>query len=352
MNAALSRFHRQLILPGFSEAAQTRLGQSHALVVGCGALGCASVDLLVRAGVGRVTIVDRDTVEETNLQRQCLYTDEDARRGVPKAEAAARRVRAINPACEVRGWVDDFRAENAREYARGATIMIDGLDNFETRYLLNDLAIDTGTPYIYCAAVGYEGMTFPIVQGEGPCLRCVFPTPPAAGSAPTCDRAGIFGPAIAVAAGYAMAVAIRRMAGIPTRGDSDLVSFDLMAPRMTRVRLGDSARCPGCSACVDRQFEFLDGSRSTRTTALCGRNAVQVLPACMGRIDLAGLRERLVAHGEFSVESGRLRGELLREATPEGGRVELTVFEDGRAIIRGSVESALALRIYAKYVGL
>lgn len=345
------RFHRQIILPGFSLEAQQRLQDSHALVVGCGALGCASVDALARAGVGRLTIIDRDTVEPTNLQRQSLFTDDDARRGVPKAEAAARRVRAIDPNIAVRGWVDDFRSDNALSYSEGVNIIIDGLDNFETRYLLNDLALMREIPYVYCGAVGYEGMTFPILPGVGPCLRCLFPDPPSAGVAPTCDRAGVFGPAVAIAAGFAVSRALRILAGIAQPHDHDLVSFDLARGALRTTTLDESSRVNDCVACVQRNFEFLNGSRSSRTTTLCGRNAVQVLPATGGRVDLGELAARLAPHGAFSVESGRLRGELRGERTADGGCFELTVFEDGRAIVRGSPEVSDARRIYSKYVG-
>lgn len=346
------RFHRQVILPGFSIEAQKRLANSHALVVGCGALGCASVDLLARAGVGRLTIIDRDTVEPTNLQRQSLFTDDDARRGVPKAEAAAQRVRAIDPSISVRGWIDDFRWENAASYADGASIIIDGLDNFETRYLLNDLSIRQSIPYVYCGAVGFEGMTFPILPGSGPCLRCLFPEPPSAGVAPTCDRAGVFGPAVAVAAGFAVGTALRHLAGIIEEHDCDLVSFDLASGRLRRTKLGPSARAKECVACVQGRMEFLDGVRASQTTILCGRNAVQVLPASSGSIDLNGLAQRLSPHGSFTVESGRLRGELRAERTATGDFYELTVFADGRAIVRGSPEPSDARRIYTQYIGL
>ncbi|MSR69715.1 MAG: thiazole biosynthesis adenylyltransferase ThiF [Phycisphaerales bacterium] len=346
------RFHRQIILPGFSTEAQQRLRNSHALVVGCGALGCASVDALVRAGVGRLTIVDRDTVEPTNLQRQSLFTDDDARAGVPKAEAAARRARAIDPNVAVRGWVDDFRSDNALSYSEGANIIIDGLDNFETRYLLNDLAITREIPYVYCGAVGYEGMTFAILPGVGPCLRCLFPEPPSAGSAPTCDRAGVFGPAVAVAAGFAMSRALRILAGVSQAHDRDLISFDLAHGAVRSTALDASARIIDCVACAQRKFEYLDGSRASQTTTLCGRNAVQVLPASAASVDLFALAARLVRHGAFTVGMGRLRGELPGERTHDGGCFELTVFEDGRAIVRGSTEASDARRIYSKYVGL
>ncbi len=346
------RFHRQIILPGFSQQAQQRLRDSHALVVGCGALGCASVDALVRAGVGRLTIVDRDTVEPTNLQRQSLFTDDDARRGVPKAQAAARRVRAIDPTTVVRGWVDDFRSDNAISYSEGANIIIDGLDNFETRYLLNDLALTREIPYVYCGAVGFEGMTFSILPSDGPCLRCLFPEPPAVGVAPTCDRAGVFGPAVAVAAGFAMSRAIGILAGVTHTHDRDLISFDLARGAMRTTALNAAARVSDCVACVQRKFEFLDGSRASQTTTLCGRNAVQVRPASPGTVDLNELATRLAVHGTFTVESGRLRGELRGEPTRVGGCYELTLFEDGRAIVRGSTEPSDARRIYTKYVGL
>ncbi len=346
------RFHRQIILPGFSIEAQQRLQNSHALVVGCGALGCASVDALARAGVGRLTIIDRDTVELTNLQRQSLFTEDDARRGVAKAEAAARRVRAIDKNIEVRGWVDDFRSDNALLYSEGAHILIDGLDNFESRYLLNDLALTRDVPYIYCGAVGYEGMTFAVRPGVGPCLRCLFPEPPAAGVAPTCDRAGVFGPAVAIAAGFAASRALRFLTGTAQAHDSDLISFDLAQGTLRTTTLDGSARVSNCPACGERNFEFLNGSRASQTTVLCGRNAVQILPATSATVDLGELAARLAPHGEFTVESGRLRGELRGERTHDGGCYELTLFTDGRAIVRGSTEVSDARRVYSKYVGL
>jgi adenylyltransferase/sulfurtransferase len=340
-----------MILPGFSEEAQARLRRSHAVVVGCGALGCASIDLLVRAGVGRLTLIDRDEVEESNLQRQSLFTDEDARRSAPKAEAAARRVRAIDPSCEVRGWVDDFRAENARIYAEGASVLIDGLDNFEGRYLLNDVALELKLPYIYCAAVGYEGISFPVIPSEGPCLRCIFPEPPPVGSAPTCDRAGIFGPAIAIAAGRAMATAIRLLAGVRCMEDRALVRFDLASGRESRIALDSATRSRECPACGRGLREFLSGGRAARTATLCGRNAVQVLPDRLGAIDLADLAARLAPHGAFTIDAGRLRGELAAEPTVDGQCFELTIFDDGRTIVRGSPDPADALRIYSRYIG-
>ncbi len=345
------RFHRQIILPRFSRAAQQRLRDSHALVVGCGALGCASVDALVRAGVGRLTIVDRDVVESTNLQRQSLFTDLDAKQGVPKADAAARRVREIDPLMQVRGWVDDFRSENAISYSEGVDILIDGLDNFESRYLLNDLAIKRGIPYVYCGAVGFEGMTFAIVPEQGPCLRCLFPEPPPAGVAPTCDRAGVFGPAVSIAAGFAMSRALRILAGVEQPHDFDLVAFDLTRGSIRTTPLGSGARDAECVACANKQFEFLDGTRAARAVTLCGRNAVQILPARSGCVDVEAMGLRLAPHGSFAVQSGRLHGVLAGERTHDGGCFEITLFADGRAIVRGSSDPSDAQRIYTKYVG-
>jgi adenylyltransferase/sulfurtransferase len=230
----LDRYHRQTLLPGIGDAGQRRLLATHALIVGCGALGSCLADALARAGVGTLTIVDRDLVEITNLQRQILYDESDVREGMPKAEAAARRLREINSSIDIRPVIDDFDARNAERLSGGADIIIDGLDNFETRYLLNDLAVARGLPYIYGGAVGTQGMSVPILPhprkrvGSGgaiswdeedstPCLRCIFPDPPPPGSSPTCDTAGVLGPLVSMVAAHQATQALK---GLGQRGTS------------------------------------------------------------------------------------------------------------------------------------
>ncbi len=396
-----SRWHRQEILPWFGAASQARLRRAHAAVVGCGALGCAQVDLLARAGVGRLTLIDRDVVEWTNLQRQSLYVEDDARRGVAKAAAAAARVRAIDSSIEVRECVADLVPENALECIGDADVIVDGLDGFETRYILNDVAVSRGVPYVYCGVVAARGMTMPVVPavagaaaapdvagaaGAGPCLRCVFDEPPAAGVEPTCDTAGVFGPAVAVAAGLAAANAIRMLAGLHEQVDRSLVSFDLAAGRegtarsaaggaaggahgaagpFTRLSL-DGARRADCVCCGARRFEWLGGTRTSDATSLCGRNAVQVKPARAGGLASAGgagapmhgmpesldaLAARLRELGEVRVERGVVHAMPRGERSRAGVPIELAVFADGRTIVRGTSDIDEARRIHARLVG-
>jgi len=361
-----SRWHRQEILPWFGTDAQRTLRRSHAAVVGCGALGCAQVDLLARAGVGRITLIDRDVVEWTNLQRQSLYVEDDARRGVTKVAAAAARVHAIDSSIAVRECVADLVPENALECIGDADVIVDGLDGFETRYILNDVAVSRGVPYVHCGVVAARGTTMPVVAGArssgaldggaaGPCLRCVFDEPPAAGVEPTCDTAGVFGPAVAVMAGLAAANAIRLLAGLRAQVDMALVSVDLAAgvrgPVFTRMPLA-GARREDCVCCGARRFEWLTGTRASDATALCGRNAVQVKPPRIGIVDsLDALAVRLRELGEVRTEPGVLhampRGEMSRAGDP----IELAVFADGRTIVRGTSDIDEARRIHARLVG-
>ena len=394
--SGLSRWHRQEILPWFGADAQRRLRGSHAAVVGCGALGCAQVDLLARAGVGRLTLIDRDVVEWTNLQRQSLYAEDDARRGVAKAAAAAARVRAIDSSISVRECVADLVPENALECIGDADVIVDGLDGFETRYILNDLAVSRGVPYVYCGVVAARGMTMPVLPavagaaavpavvgaaavpavvgapGDGPCLRCMFDEPPAAGVEPTCDTAGVFGPAVSVAAGLAAANAIRLLAGLRAQVDRSLVSFDLTGGPFTRMSL-DGARRADCVCCGARRFEWLMGTRASDATALCGRNAVQVKPARIGGAaggaagapgapgagaaaggapdSLDTLAARLRELGEVRVERGVVHAMPRGERSRAGEPIELAVFADGRTIVRGTSDVDEARRIHARLVG-
>lgn len=347
------RHHRQAILPGFGAEAQGRLRASCALVVGCGALGCAATDLLARAGVGRLVLVDRDVVELTNLQRQSLFTDADARAGVPKAEAAARRVRAIDPGVRAQACVEHLSAENAAELVKDCDVVVDGLDNYLTRYLLNDAAVKLGRAFVHAGAVAFRGTSMPVLAGvaaaagcapaDAPCLRCLFPDAPPAGEGETCDTAGVFGPAVAATGAHAAAQAIKLLAGRADLLDRSLWSTDLAANRTVRVPLAGAARAD-CPCCGRRRFGFLESAGAPRCTVLCGRNAVQVLPAASGTVDLARMRARLAPLGAFEVTDGLLVGALP-------GDLGLTVFPDGRAIVRGTVDPVAAQSVYDRCVG-
>jgi molybdopterin/thiamine biosynthesis adenylyltransferase len=352
--AAQDRYHRQTLLPGFGEEGQRRLASSSILLVGCGALGCAIADLLARAGVGHLTIVDRDTVELTNLQRQCLFDERDAAEAIPKAEAARRRLALINSGIDVRPLVADFNAANAKKILEAAApaLLLDGTDNFETRYLLNDLAVSTGLPYCYGGVVGMSGLQMTIRPGETPCLRCLFEQPPAPGSTPTCDTAGVFGPLVQMVASLQASDAIKLLLGRADAVAPVLIQIDPWTSTHRALDIAESRR-PDCPCCAERRFEFLD-SPSAASTALCGQNAIQVCPAGADgrqRLDLQALAHRLRPHGDF--EAGRffLRGELSRERSETGAPFGLTVFPDGRAIVRGTTRPELARSIYARFIG-
>ena len=342
-----------MLLPGFGPQGQRRLAESRALIVGCGALGCAIADLVVRAGVGTVTIVDRDIVELTNLQRQTLFTEADVADGLPKAEAARRRLAAVNSGVDVRAIVADFTASNAESLAaealRDGGVLLDGTDNFETRYLLNDLAVKLARPYIYGGAVGTRGMAMSIIPGTTPCLRCMFEEPPPPGSTPTCDTAGVLGPVIAMVGAGQACDAIKVLLGRTDLLANALTDLDLWENTTRRIQLAGPR--PDCPCCGQRRFEYLDSRRASGTTSLCGQDAVQITPAQPGALDLAALAERLRPHGEFAALGRFLVRGTLREERSGESPVHLTVFADGRAIVKGTVRPEQARSIYARYVG-
>jgi len=333
---------------------QERLRASHAVVVGCGALGSVQAELLVRAGVGTITLVDRDVVEWSNLQRQTLYDERDAERAVPKAEAAKRRLREIDSSARIHACVEHVDAANVTELARGAHAIIDGLDNAATRYLLNDVAVRERVPFIHAAAVGMEGRSLAVLEGR-PCLRCIFPFAPEPGALGTCDTVGVFAPVVNMAGAFAAAQALRVLAG---RGDlvaRGLWSVDLGVNRFATIgALSEPTR--DCPCCHHRRFEWLEGAPDGATT-LCGRNAVQIAPVDRGSrragagVDLPAVRRRLDAHGSFVEEDGRLRGRFTTVKAPDGNSVELLLFADGRAIIAGSIDATFARSVYDRFVG-
>jgi molybdopterin/thiamine biosynthesis adenylyltransferase len=355
MTPVHDRYHRQRLLPGIGDAGQERLAGAHALIVGCGALGCAAADLLARAGVGTLTIVDRDLVEATNLQRQVLF--DEGQIGEPKAAAAADRLARVNSAVRTEPVIADFNATNAESIAAAATgrapdAILDGTDNYETRFLINDLAVKAGVPYLYAGAVGTRGMAasfLPPFGEDGPCLRCLFDGPPPPGSQPTCDTAGVLGPVIATVAGVQAGEAIKVLAGAPGRVRGTMLEFDAWANTRRTIELAPM-RDPACACCARRSFEYL-GRPAAEPVSICGRDAIQVLPSGAGRVDLAALAERLDAHGSFVATRFLVRGSFASETGESGEPVGLTVFGDGRALIQGVTDSSRARSMYAKYVG-
>lgn len=347
------RYHRQMLLPGIGEAGQRRLRDSHLLLVGCGALGSVIAEMLTRAGVGTLSIVDRDVVELTNLQRQVLFDENDAEQGTPKAVAAQRRLRAINSDVTIQAHVDDLNAANAERYIDGIDLILDGLDNYETRYLLNDLAVKHDLPLIHGGAVGTTGTAMTILPGNTPCLRCVFPDMPAAGAAATCDTAGVLGPLVMMIAAHQASEAIKLLTGNIDALDRSLLSIDLWHNRTHRTDLSRN-RDPDCPCCARREFDFLHGLSAASAVTLCGRNAVQINPAATGEgatIDLAAMVQRLATHGRFTHNEHLLRGEFTSERGDSGECIELTLFPTGRAIIKGTDRTDYARTLYARYLG-
>ncbi|HEX8352654.1 MAG TPA: ThiF family adenylyltransferase [Pyrinomonadaceae bacterium] len=337
----MERYSRQILFEGIGEEGQRRLAASRALVVGCGALGSAQVEMLARAGVGRLRVVDRDFVEESNLQRQTMFTERDARERTPKAVAAARRVAEINSEVGCEAEVADVSQSNVERLVGGCDVVLDGTDNFATRFLVNDACVKLGVAWVYGAAVGSYGVTLTVRPKVTPCLRCVFPETPAAGSAPTCDTAGVIMPIISVVAAVQVAEALKLLAGRAESLHGGLMQFDVWRNEWRRISAG--ARAPDCPACALGRFESLEAEAGDVATVLCGRDAVQVSPRGAAALDLGALAARLSAAGEVKSNEYLVR---LR-----AGGYELTVFRDARAIVRGTDDAAVARSVYARYVG-
>ncbi|HEX8475451.1 MAG TPA: ThiF family adenylyltransferase [Pyrinomonadaceae bacterium] len=338
----MERYSRQILFEGIGEAGQAKLMASRALVVGCGALGSAQAEALARAGVGRLRIVDRDFVEASNLQRQTMFTEQDARERLPKAVAAARRIAEINSDVEVEAEVTDVTNANVERLIEGCDVVLDGTDNFTTRYLINDACVKHDTAWIYGAAVGSYGVTLTVRPRLSPCLRCLFPETPAAASAPTCDTAGVIMPIISIVAAVQVAEALKLLTGQTERLHNSLMQFDVWQNEWRRLSAGQ--RAPDCATCAQGRYETLEAEAGDFLTVLCGRDAVQVSPPRASRVDLAALAERLRSAGEVKVNAYLLR--LRVDA------YELTVFADARAIVRGTDDTTTARSLYARYVGI
>jgi len=341
------RYSRQILFRPLGEEGQKRLLESCAVVVGCGALGTVVASLLARAGVGRLRVVDRDFVEFSNLQRQTLFEEADAREALPKAVAAERRLRAANSGIEIEGVVADATPENVADLLGGFALILDGTDNFETRMLVNDYAVSLGVPWIYAAAVGSYGVTFTVRPGKTACLACLLEScgdgngRAAAGLQPeeTCDTAGVLNTAAAVVAALEAADAVKLLSGHPEALSGRLVSCDLWAGRFQSVQVEREANC---RACGRREFSWLAGNAQPQVT-LCGRDSVQIHER-RRRLDLTEMAQRLA-----SVAGGvRTNGFLLRFAVPP---CEVTVFPDGRAVFKGTQDPAIARSLYARYIG-
>ncbi len=336
-----ARYSRQVLFEGIGEEGQARICASRVVLVGCGALGTVQASLLVRAGVGTVRLIDRDFVEESNLQRQILYDESDVKGLLPKAVAAEKKLRAVNSLVTVEGLVEDVNRVSVCRLLDGFDLIMDATDNFDVRFLVNDYAVKNRIPWIYGACVGSEGLMFPVLPGETACLRCVFESAPPAGMSPTCDTSGVIGPVVGIVASLQVAEALKILSGHRERVSRRITRFDLWENQYNGIDL--PSREESCPCCGKRDFLYLEGSMGADTSTLCGRNSVQVSRREGGPIDLQALAARLAPLAKL--EGNRF---LLR-ATIDGHL--LTVFADGRAIIGGTNDAGIAKSIYARYVG-
>jgi adenylyltransferase/sulfurtransferase len=331
------RYSRQVLFPGIGPEGQSRIERAHVAVVGVGATGAAAASLLARAGAGTLTLIDRDFVEESNLQRQILFDEADARDSLPKAEAARRKIAAFNGEIELRAHVADLVPGNIHALLEGTDIVLDATDNFETRYLLNDYAVEQGKPWIYAAAVGSYAVTMNVLPGDTACLACIFPEPPG-GAVETCDTAGILNTAVNLAASIEVTEALKWIVGTRARMRRTLLSCDLWSNEWTEVAAGTPRA--DCVVCGERDFAHLRGEGRPHIT-LCGRNSVQIHERSRP-VDLAEMETRLLPHGRVQ------RNDLLLRF--QRGEQTLTLFPDGRAIIQGTTDVALARSLYARFV--
>lgn len=332
------KYSRQILFQPIGAEGQEKLLRAKAVIVGCGALGTAQANALVRAGVGTLRIVDRDYVEESNLQRQMLFDESDVAENLPKAVAAQRKLKRINSEVEVEGIVADADSHNVEELVQGFQVILDGTDNFETRYLLNDVALKLGIPWVYGAVVASYATTLTVLPGRTPCLACVFPGPPQ-GMHDTCDTVGVISPAVAWTAAVQVTETLKILLGREEELHGALLAYDVWKNYFQQVKPKVD---PQCRACGARDFVHLEGGGPIHTT-LCGRNAVQIHQRESRTLDLAALKTRLE-------QFGPVRGnEFLLKCILDP--YELTVFPDGRAIIKGTHDPAVARGLYAKYIG-
>jgi adenylyltransferase/sulfurtransferase len=332
------RYSRQVLFAGIGSEGQRRLGAGSVVVVGCGATGSAISSLLARAGVGRLRIVDRDYVEPSNLQRQMLFDEADAAESLPKAVAASRKIQAFNSEIKVEGVVADLTPDNVDDLLDGADLILDGTDNFETRYLINDYAVSKKLPWIYTAAVGSYCVTMNVLPGETACLACVFPDSPT-GIVETCDTSGILNSAVNAAASLSATEAIKYLVGAKDRMRRTLLSFDVWTNDRAEISVAHPR--PGCRSCDHRNFVHLEGE-SRPHISMCGRNSVQIHERNRP-IDFPAMNTRLTPHGTVRFNEFVLK--FWRDP------YEMTLFPDGRAIIKGTTDTGVARSLYARFIG-
>ncbi len=339
------RYSRQVLFHGIGEDGQRGIRAGRVLLCGCGALGSAIADSLVRAGVGFLRLVDRDFVELSNLQRQVLFDEHDIAEQLPKAIAAARKLTKINHQVALDPIVADIDHNNIMALAANVDLIVDGMDNFETRFLINDAALETKLPWIYGGCIGSHGQVMPVFPCETACLRCLIGDVPGPGMTETCDTAGVIGPAVNVVAALQVVTALKILAGRRDSIEPVLTIVDVWDGTLRKMNVANLRERSNCPACVQGKREWLSGEKGSQTTVLCGRNAVQISPPEKRPLSLTELAGRLRTAGEVSQNAF-----LLRLTLP-GGEFQLTIFPDGRAIIKGTDDVTVARSLYARYVG-
>lgn len=341
----LARYSRQVLFPHIGEAGQKRLRLGRVLLVGCGALGTVLASTLARAGVGFLRIVDRDYIELDNLQRQVLFDEHDIAQNLPKAEAAARKLRKINSSIEVDALVADVGPANIEALARDVDLLLDGSDNFETRFLINDLCVRDDLPWVYGACIAAEGLVLPIIPRQTPCLRCLWDQPPPPGTTPTCETAGVLGSAVNIVASLQAIEAMKLLMGRTDELNRRLVSFDVWTGRFRALDMQAAYESGDCRCCKHGEYDYLSGQLASQSISLCGRNAVQIAPPATGaRLSFKDIAARLGHGARPTFNEYMLRFQV--------DQLAVTLFPDGRAIIKGTSDPAAARSIYARFVGV
>lgn len=340
----LDRYSRQTLFGPIGKEGQERLRSASVTIIGCGALGTVLANNLCRAGIGRLRIADRDYIELNNLQRQILFDEDDVKRHIPKAIAAAEKLRRVNSDVQVEALVEDINADGIESLVQETDLILDATDNFETRYLLNDVCVKYQRPWIYSGVIASYGVTMNIIPGQTPCLRCVFPEMPLPGTTPTCDTAGVLNGIVGAITGIASTEALKILLQ-SEKTSHDMVWMDVWENTSERITL---PRQPDCPTCGQHHYEFLDSSGESSSAALCGRNAVQVRNHAGKkggeRLNFPELAERLQVVGTVQYN------EFLLRFTVDG--YEVTVFPDARAIIKGTDDPQAARSLYARYIGM
>jgi molybdopterin-synthase adenylyltransferase len=344
--AISDRYHRQRLVDGIGDDGQRALSSATVAIVGVGALGCMSASMLARAGIGRLILIDRDIVEMTNIQRQVLFTEENADTQQPKAVAAKKHLDKVNKDITITALVEDVTARNITSLLDGVDVIVDGLDNFPTRYLLNDFAVKTKTPFMFAGVIASQGNVMTIIPESTPCLRCIFPDPPPSSEQETCDTAGVLAPAVGIATSCQCMDVIKYLTGNADKISRTLLTFDLWNSVSNRLSYGEPVE--SCVCCGQLNFTFLNES-SAQPVALCGRLAVS-LPARDG-FNMQSVAEKLQEHGSFECTETMIKGEFNEERSSEGTPIQMLCFHNGRTIIHGTDDIRRARAIFERYVG-